>query len=310
MLRHATFRQLNALQAVARSGSVSRAAQELNLSQPAVTQQLRQLEDAAGAALVQRLGRGIQLTTAGTIVAGYASRILELLEQAGEELLMERGAVAGTLRVGAVTTAEYLLPAMLVRFTADHPRIHVRLQVGNRDDMIRQLALREIDVAIMGRPPRELKTVAQPFASHPMAFLAAPGHPLNAAPEITLAALRDANLLVRERGSGTRATLDRMYRDAGMPLRVGSEMNSNEAIKQMAVAGLGVAFVSMHTCVLEMQTGLLRLVALPGNPIVRQWYVMHLADKQLSAVATAFREYLVERGQADIDRQLGGAAVT
>jgi DNA-binding transcriptional LysR family regulator len=207
--------------------------------------------------------------------------------------------------VGAITTAEYLLPPILVNFAKEHPKVKVKLQVGNRDEIVRMLASQEIDVAIMGRPPAELKTDSSAFAKHPMAFLAAPGHPLMSAPKPSLALLSDTRMLVRERGSGTRTTVERFFKDNGLPLRIGSELSSNEAIKQMCAAGFGIAFLSMHTCVLEMNAGLLGLLPVPGNPIVRDWYVMHLASRQLPQVALAFEDYLRTHGQAQIQQQLG-----
>ncbi|WP_298232733.1 LysR family transcriptional regulator [uncultured Azohydromonas sp.] len=303
-LRHATFKQLAALHAVARLGSVSAAAAELHLTQPAVSIQIGALEEAAGTPLLQRTGRGIRLTEAGELLAGYAGRILELWREAGDEMAAQHGDFSGTLRVGAVTTAEYLLPPLLVAFANEHPKVKVKLQVGNRDQIVRMLAGQEVDLAIMGRPPAELKTVSAAFARHPMAFLAAPGHALMQRSDLRLAQLLDAELLVRERGSGTRATVETLFREAGLPLRLGSEMSSNEAIKQLTAAGLGVAFLSLHTCTLEMRAGLLGLLPLPGNPIERDWYVMHLAARQLPQVAAAFERFLCEQGQALVKAQL------
>ena len=160
MLKHATFRQLAALHAVARLGSVSRAADELHLTQPAVSIQIGMLEEAAGAPLMQRIGRGIRLTEAGELLSGYAGRILDLWREAGEEMDSQSGMFSGTLRVGAVTTAEYLLPPMLVSFVDENPRVKVKLEVGNRDYILQLLARQEMDLAIMGRPPRELKTTS------------------------------------------------------------------------------------------------------------------------------------------------------
>jgi DNA-binding transcriptional LysR family regulator len=170
---------------------------------------------------------------------------------------------------------------------------------------VRMLASQEIDIAIMGRPPAELKTDSSAFAKHPMAFLAAPGHPLMSTPKPSLAELAETRMLVRERGSGTRTTVERFFKDHGLPLRIGSELSSNEAIKQMCAAGFGIAFLSMHTCVLEMNAGLLAVLPVPGNPVVRDWYVMHLASRQLPQVALAFEAYLRTHGQAQILRQLG-----
>ncbi|SDE43388.1 transcriptional regulator, LysR family [Variovorax sp. CF079] len=303
--KHASFRQLNTFHAVARLGSVSLAADEMHLTQPAVSIQIGTLEESAGTPLLQRTGRGIRLTEAGELLAGYAGRILDLWREAGEEMATLQGVFSGTLRVGAITTAEYLLPPILVNFAKEHPKVKLKLQVGNRDEIVRMLAGQEIDVAIMGRPPAELKTDSSAFAKHPMAFLAAPGHPLMSAPKPSLALLSDTRMLVRERGSGTRTTVERFFKDNGLPLRIGSELSSNEAIKQMCAAGFGIAFLSMHTCVLEMNAGLLGLLPVAGNPIVRDWYVMHLASRQLPQVALAFEDYLRTHGQAQIQQQLG-----
>ena len=308
LTKNATFRQLATFHAVARLGSVSAAADEMHLTQPAVSLQIAALEESAMTPLLQRTGRGIRLTEAGEMLDGYAHRILELWREAGEEMATLQGVFSGTLRVGAITTAEYLLPPMLVTFANEHPQVKLKLQVGNRDEIVRMLGAQEIDLAIMGRPPAELKTVSTPFAKHPMAFLVSPKHALMKAAQakpVTMEELSQQRILVRERGSGTRSTIERLFKDAGLPLRIGSELSSNEAIKHMCAAGFGVAFLSMHTCVLEMEAGVLALLPMERNPIERDWYVMHLAARQLPQVALAFERFLVERGQEEIHRQLG-----
>jgi len=310
MFRNATFRQLAAFNAVARLGSVSRAASELNLTQPAVSIQLRLLEESAGAPLLEREGRGVKLSVAGEVMADYAARILDLWREAGDEMAAQRGVFSGTLRLGAVTTAEYLLPPLLVAFSKVQPNVKVQLKVGNRDEIVQMLAGQQVDLAVMGRPPAELKTVAAPFARHPMAFMAAPSHPLmKKRKAVTLEDLAEANLLVRERGSGTRSTLERLHKDAGLPLRIGSELSSNEAIKQMCAAGFGAAFLSLHTCGLELETGMLALLPMKDNPLERDWYVMHLASRRLPQVASAFKTFLAEEAQALILAQLRGPKV-
>ena len=305
LTRSASFRQLATFHTVARLGSVSAAAEEMHLTQPAVSIQIGILEASARTPLLQRSGRGIRLTEAGELLAGYAGRILELWREAGEEMATLQGVFAGTLRVGAVTTAEYLLPPLLVTFANQNPKVKVKLQVGNRDEVVRLLAGQEIDVAIMGRPPAELKTAASAFAKHPMAFVASPTHAAMRDADLSIASLAGAHLLVRERGSGTRTTVERIFKDAGVPLRVGSEMSSNEAIKQMCAAGFGVAFLSLHTCVLELDAGVLQVLPLPDNPIERDWFVMHLASRQLPQVAAAFEQFLIEQAQAQVQRVLG-----
>lgn len=304
MLKNATFRQLAAFHAVARLGSVSRAAAELHLTQPAVSIQLKLLEESAGAPLLEREGRGVRLSDAGVLMADYAARILDLWREAGDEMAAQQGVFSGTLRVGAVTTAEYLLPPLLVAFAGQHPGVKVKLRVGNRDEIVHMLAGQEVDLAIMGRPPAELKTTAVAFAKHPMAFLASPQHPLMQQRRITLDDVVGANLLVRERGSGTRTTLERLYKDAGVPLRIGSEMSSNEAIKQMCAAGFGAAFLSLHTCGLELDAKLLAVLPMAGNPLEREWFVMHLATRRLPQLAQAFKQFLADEGQALIHDQL------
>ena len=308
LTKNATFRQLATFHAVARLGSVSAAADEMHLTQPAVSLQIATLEQSAMTPLLQRTGRGIRLTEAGELLDSYARRILELWREAGEEMATLQGVFSGTLRVGAITTAEYLLPPMLVTFANEHPQVKLKLQVGNRDEIVRMLSSQEIDLAIMGRPPAELKTESTAFARHPMAFLVSPRHALMKAARarpVTMDELSEQRILVRERGSGTRSTIERLFKDAGLPLRIGSELSSNEAIKHMCAAGFGVAFLSMHTCVLEMEAGVLALLPMAHNPIERDWYVMHLAARQLPQVALAFERFLVERGQAEIRRQLG-----
>lgn len=308
LTKNATFRQLATFHAVARLGSVSAAADEMHLTQPAVSLQIASLEESAMTPLLQRTGRGIRLTEAGELLDAYARRILELWREAGEEMATLQGVFSGTLRVGAITTAEYLLPPMLVTFANEHPQVKLKLQVGNRDEIVRMLSSQEIDLAIMGRPPAELKTVSVAFARHPMAFLVSPKHALMEAARakpVTMQELSEQRILVRERGSGTRSTIERLFKDAGLPLRIGSELSSNEAIKHMCAAGFGVAFLSMHTCVLEMEAGVLALLPMEHNPIERDWYVMHLAARQLPQVALAFERFLIERGQAEIRRQLG-----
>ncbi len=309
-LKNSTFRQLAAFAAVARLGSVSRAAEELHLTQPAVSSQLGLLEDAAGTPLLLRSARGVKLTDAGELLAGYAARILELWQEAGDAMAAHRGEVAGLLRVGAVTTAEYLLPPLLLEFVRVHPQVSVKLSVGNRAEVVSRLASWDVDLAIMGRPPGELKTASAPFAKHPMAFVAAPTHPLMRSRGLTLDDISRANLLVRERGSGTRYTVEQLFKDAGTELAIGSEMSSNEAIKQMCVAGFGVAFLSLHSCVLELETNKLALLPLPDNPIERDWHVMHLAARTLPHAAAVFDAFLREQAQGWIAQRLGHLALS
>ncbi|RJF99186.1 LysR family transcriptional regulator [Noviherbaspirillum saxi] len=300
----ASFKQLEALLLVSRHESVSRAAEALHVTQPAVSLQLRMLEEAAGTPLTRKVGRGIQLTAAGEVMVDFADRILRLWQEAADEVAALKGVISGTLRIGAITTAEYLLPPMLVQFTTARPGVRIKLQVGNRNEIVSMLTKHEIDLAIMGTPPRELRTNAARFARHPMAFIASPDHPLMKKKRVSLADIMDANLLVRERGSGTRTAVERLFKEAAYPLRIGSELSSNEAIKRMVVAGLGVAFLSVHACTLEFEAGLARMLPMPENPVEADWYVMHLTDKAIPTVAAAFQDFVIENGQQVVRQQL------
>jgi DNA-binding transcriptional LysR family regulator len=300
----ASFRQLEALLLVARHESVSRAADALHVTQPAVSLQLRMLEEAAGTPLTRKVGRGIQLTAAGEVMVDYAERILRLWDEAADEVAALKGVISGTLRIGAVTTAEYLLPPMLVEFTTSRPDVRIKLQVGARPEIVNMLSKGEIDLAIMGTPPREFRTNAARFAKHPMAFVASPDHPLMKKKKVVLADIMASNLLVRERGSGTRTAVERVFKEAGYPLRIGSELSSNEAIKRMVVAGLAVAFLSEHACTLEFEAGLMAMLPMDEHPVEADWHVMHLTDKPIPTVAAAFQDFVIEHGQEVVRRQL------
>ena len=300
----ASFRQLQALVLVARHESVARAADALHVTQPAISLQIRTLEENAGMALTRKVGRNIQLTAAGEVMVAFSERILRLWEQAGDELAALQGVTSGTLRIGAVTTAEHLLPPMLVPFTLERPDVRLKLQVGNRAEIVQMLARHEIELAIMGTPPRELRTNAAKFARHPMAFVASPGHPLMKKKKLTLNDVLGANLLVRERGSGTRTAVERLLREAGHPLEFGSEVSSNEAIKRMVAAGLGVGFLSVHACGLEFEAGLLAILPTPAQPVEADWHIMHLTDQPIPKVAAAFQDFVIEHGQELVRREL------
>ena len=303
---HASFRQLQALVLVARLESVSKAAEAMHVTQPAVSLQLRTLEEITGTALTRKVGRSIQLTAAGEVMAQFSERILHLWEQAGDELAALNGISSGTLRIGAVTTAEHLLPPLLVPFTLERPDVRLKLQVGNRVEIVNMLARQEIDLAIMGTPPREFRTNAARFARHPMGFVASPDHPLMRKKKVTLADVSGATLLVRERGSGTRTAVEKLFKEGGHPLNFGSEVSSNEAIKRMVSAGLGLGFLSVHACALEFQAGLIQLLPMPGNPVEAHWHVMHLAGHPIPKVAAAFQDFVIEQGQALVQRELEG----
>jgi LysR family transcriptional regulator, low CO2-responsive transcriptional regulator len=295
-VRNVTLRQMRVFAAVARYRSFTRAARELHLTQPAISQQVKLLEIEVGLPLLEHIGRQIHLTAAGDELLRYATQVTELLRDAGESLAAMRGLKRGVLKLGAVSTAKYFAPSLLSAFAPMYPEVTIKFFVGNREEIIRALASNDVDQVIMGRPPRELVTVAEPFAKHPLVIIAAPDHPLANKRRIPLQRLGSENFIIREAGSGTRASMEHVFKKANVPFRTSMEVSSNETIKQAVMAGMGISFISTHTVGLELAAGKLVILNVAGMPLVRDWFVIHLRDKRLSPIAAAFRGFLLERG--------------
>lgn len=295
-MRRVTLRQLHVFEAVARHLSFSRAAAELHLTQPAVSMQVKSLEAEAGLPLVEQIGKKIHLTEAGRELQARAHAIDRELRAAEEALGAMRGLTQGRLTIGLVSTAKYFAPELLGRFLKAHPGVAVKLAVDNREAMIGLLAGNELDLAIMGRPPQDMATVAAGFAPHPHVIIAPPDHPLAGQRRIPLERLAEETFVIREPGSGTRGLLERLFAEHRLALKVSMEMASNETIKQAVIAGMGVSLLSLHTVGLELQTQRLAILDVAGLPIVRNWYVVHLARKRLSPVAEALKAYLLAAG--------------
>src|SRR5215471_7923687 len=292
-MRNITLRQMRVFAAVARNLSFTRAARELHLTQPAVSQQIKLLEAEVGMPLFEQIGRKVQLAPAGTELLRYAHQTIELLREAAESLAAMRGLKRGVLQLGAVSTAKYFAPSLLSAFTPAYPEVTIKFAVGNREEVIKHLGANEIDLVIMGRPPRELETVAEPFAKNPLVIIASPTHPLATKRRIKLSQLANEYFLIRESGSGTRASMERVFKERDVPFRVSMEVSSNETIKQAVMADMGLSFISSHTVGLELAAGKLVILDVVGLPIIRDWYVIHLRDKVLSPTPAAFRAFLL-----------------
>jgi DNA-binding transcriptional LysR family regulator len=304
-MRNMTLRQMRVFAAVARNLSFTRAARELHLTQPAVSQQVKLLEAEIGLPLFEQIGRKVHLAPAGAELLRYTEQAMELLREAGESLSAMRGLKRGVLKLGAVSTAKYFAPSLLSAFKPAYPEVSIKFAVGNREEIIRQLADNESDLVIMGRPPRELETVAEPFAKHPLVLIASPTHPLADKRRIRLSQLAAESFLIREEGSGTRASMERVFGDRGVPIRVSMEVSSNETIKQAVMADMGISFISSHTVGLELAAGKLVILDVVGLPIIRDWYVIHLRDKRLAPIPAAFRAFLLEHGARIIQQAVG-----
>jgi len=295
-MKHLTLRQLKVFEAVARHLSFSRAAEELHLTQPAVSMQVKALEEEAGLPLTEQIGKKVFLTDAGAELARHARLIAQQLAAASESLAAIRGVRGGRLAIGVVSTAKYFAPRLMTAFRARHPGIELALEVHNREEIVRQLADNEIDLAIMGRAPHELETVAAPFADNQLIIIAASDHPLAARRRISAADLAQEVFLIREPGSGTRSAMERYFAEQGVVLTHTFEMTSNETIKQAVMAGMGLSFISETTVALELAVGRINRLRVTGTPVMRQWNVVSRAGKQLLPLAEAFIAFLCQEG--------------
>jgi DNA-binding transcriptional LysR family regulator len=301
-MRNVTMRQLQIFASAAQHLSFSRASEELHLTQPAISMQVKQLEESAGLPLFERLGKRLYLTQAGTELLHYAHQALRALKDAEDAFAGLKGLRGGKVSIAVVSTAKYFAPKLLAQFRSQQPAVEIKLLVNNREAVVQYLSANEIDIAIMGQPPRQLETVAHAFAKHPLVIVGPPDHPLARRKRIPLEALEDEPFLVREQGSGTRSAMEHFMRERGARLKIGMEMSSNETIKQAVMAGMGLSFISQHTIGLELMTGQLIVLKVEGLPVMRQWYVVHRQEKRLSPAAEAFKAFVLKEG-ADFLRQ-------
>jgi len=304
-MRSVTFRQLRVFTEVARHLSFARAAEALHLTPPAVTMQVKELEGHVGLPLFERSGRQISLTTAGEYMLVHARKMLATLKDAEDTAARLKRIEVGRLTIGMVSTAKYFLPRLLAEFQQEHEGVEIRLAVGNREQLVKMLHGNEVDIAIMGRPPTELATRAEPFAAHPHVFVAPTDHPLLKVGHPTVEAMRPYGFILRERGSGTRAAMEVFLEQSRMEPRVVMEMSSNETIKQAVMAGMGISFLSLHTIGLELEHRLIATLDVEGAPVVRAWNVVHTLSKLLSPAAEAFRYFMLERAESYLAEKYG-----
>ncbi|WP_136656706.1 LysR family transcriptional regulator [Nitratireductor sp. XY-223] len=296
-MKNVSIRQLRSLIAIEKHQKISSAASELGLTGPAITLQLKQLEDEIGLSLFDRTPEGMRPTAAGRRVLDAAHSVQERLRTLDEELTAFKGGKRGTLRLGAVSTAKYFAPRLIAAFKDSHPAIKIDLFVGNRADTIGALREQSIDIALMGRPPADIKVNASVFGDHPLVIIAPSDHPLAERREISKAEIAQEEFLVREPGSGTRISLEIFFADVPKKLEsLGTEMGSNETIKQAVMAGLGVGFISAHTIEQELQLGRLAILDVVGMPIRRQWFSVSRADRAQSPAMGIFQRFLTRRG--------------
>lgn len=288
-----SLRQLQIFEAVVRHMSYTRAAEELHLTQPAVSMQVRQLEEELGLPLFEKLGRGITLTEAGQELVPYSQGINRSLRELQDVMESLKGVSRGRLSVAVASTVNYFAPRLLAAFHRAYPGIALSLDVTNREQLVRLLEANAVDVVLMGQPPEGVEVESEAFMDNPLVVVAPPDHPLAGRRDIPLARMAEEVFVLREPGSGTRQAMDRFFSDQGIAIQRGMQMTRNEAIKQSVRAGLGLSVVSVHTIELELATGKLVVLDVAGFPIQRQWFLVYRKGKRLSPSAQAFRQFVL-----------------
>ncbi len=290
-MRNITLKQLRVLSAVTKSGSMAGAARQLNVTPPAITVQVQQLEQSVGLPLVERFAEKTTPTAAGEVLLRSAQRIEIVLAECGQTIAQIKGLSGGQVSAGVVSTAKYFAPKALAAFKKRHPGVELRLSVRNRQETIEALRDLTLDLAIMGRPPEHLDLESTVLGDHPHIIVAHGGHPLVGA-RLNIGDLELETFFIREQGSGTRILMERLFDEAGLAPSVGMEIGSNETIKQAVIAGLGIAFISAHTVAVEIADGRLAELQVEGLPMVRKWYAVRLREKAVLPAAEAMWQFL------------------
>lgn len=294
---HTTLRQMRVFSTVAKQLNYTKAAQELHLSQPAVSMQVKQLEDSVGLPLFEHAGKKIQLTEAGREIYQYVRTIFQTFEEMVEVIDAMKGLDTGHLNIAVASTVNYFAPRLMAEFSRSYPGIDLRLDVTNRERLIGLLKNNEIDIVLMGLPPEDIELEFEPFMDNPLVVIAPPGHPLQNESHIPPKRLGEEIFIMREEGSGTRLAMERYFAEQSIPLSTGMQMTRNEAIKQAVRAGMGLGVVSSHTIELEVETGRLVILDVEGFPIQRHWYMVYRKGKRLSPPAKAFHDFVQAESQ-------------
>lgn len=290
---HITLHQLKIFESVARLLNFTHAAEELHLTQPAVSIQIKRLEEMVTLPLFEQIGKRIHLTEAGKELFHYSRSITQQLvdmELAIDEL---KGLERGKLSISVVSTANYFVPNLLAKFCQRYPGITISLHVSNRENVLRQLADNMMDLAIMGQPPEGLDITSESFMKNPLVIVAPPNHPLCKQKQIPVKQLEQEIFLVREPGSGTRNAMERFFAREKVNIRKGMEADTAEAIKQAIQAGMGLGIMSLHTIRLELEAKRLKILDIQGFPIMRHWNVVHQKNKRLSKISSVFKQFLL-----------------
>ncbi|MFT5260851.1 MAG: DNA-binding transcriptional LysR family regulator [Cryomorphaceae bacterium] len=294
---HITIRQLQVFNAVAKHLSYTRAAEELHLTQPAVSMQIKQLEKSADLPLFEQIGKKIYLTEAGQVMLDHAQSIIAKLDSIRNDIEQLKGIDGGRLRVCIASTVNYFATRLISKFSQTHPNVQISLDVTNRQDLLKQLETNEPDLVLMGRPPSSADLYSQAFMDNPLVIIANPHHALAGQKNIPITKLNNERFVLRENGSGTRGAMETMFNEYDIHPHVSTQLSGNEAIKQAVEAGLGLALVSFHTVDLELKAGRVVTLDVEHFPIAKNWHIGHRSGKKLSATAEAFWHFVLEESK-------------
>jgi len=295
LVRRISIRQLQVFEAVARLLSYTRASEELYLSQPTVSLQIKKLESDIGLALTEQVGKKVSLTDAGQSLYQTSKEVLGALNRFEMEIDDQKGLQTGQLRISVVTTANYFAPRLIGRYTRKYPGISVSLDVGNREHILERMSQNMDDLYLIGKPPESSDLDFQPYLANPMVVVAPVDHPMASRKKIPLKAIAEQPFIIREPGSGTRIAVERLFAEHGYSLNIRMELGSNESIKQGITGGLGIAVISQHTLTRGDLTEL-TILDVEGFPISWQWYVGYPRGKRLSVAAKTFLNLMYEEG--------------
>ncbi len=301
LIRHVTLRQMQIFEAVVRLGSYTRASEELHLTQPTVSMQVKKLAETIGYPLLEKIGKQLHTTTVGDEVYQSAKEILGNIMMLGEATSALEGTIKGPLRLAVITTAKYFMPHLLGAFVQQHPLVEPVLKVTNRSRVLERLKANEDDLLIMGQVPEGMPVIAHPFVDNELVVVANTCHPLTKEKQISLQQLQKERFLVREEGSGTRLAINRIFAEQGLEIRPFMELGSSEAIKQAVMAGLGISVLSRHNLRLELAHNYISVLDVSGFPLFYRWYAVHLENKKLSLTAKAFLNFLLQQGKEMLD---------
>ncbi len=296
-MKQVTFHQLKVFEVTARRGSFTRAAEELFLTQPTVSIQMKQLTKAVGLPLFEQVGKRLYLTEAGKELLSTCQDIFERLEQFEMTVSDLQGLQRGQLRLSVITTAKYVIPRLLGPFCQQYPGIDVALIVTNHEHILERLRDNLDDLYIPSQMPENMDVHCHPFLENPLVVMASRNHPLAGEAHIPIERLNNEPFIMRELGSGTRQAVEQLFEAHNISIKVRLELGSNEAIKQAIAGGLGISVLSRHCMALEGEGGQIALLDVEHFPIQRHWNIVHPKGKNLSVVARTFFKYLQTDGK-------------